>query len=354
MLDPGPLPAWRQMALDEVVIRHQAAGRTPNTFRFMQFNPHTALVGYHQAVDRELNRNICQDLGVEINRRITGGGAIYMDSRQLGWEFCLRQDSLAAAVNHDAIYQQLSQVVMRALSRWGIDARFRPVNDVEVGGRKISGTGGAAWGSALIYQGTLLVDFDLDTMLKVLKLPIEKMTDKVARSFRERMVTMAELLNQPPMMDEVKTALAESVEAVMGVRLEPGALTEEEQAEWEASQDRYRLPEWIDRRRPPTSGGYRLLEASHKAPGGLLRASLQLDEQQHRIRRAFLTGDFFVYPERAVLDLEAEMKDVLATPEGLAQRIHVHYAGGPQYLGVSEQDWLALFMKALGAGQSAV
>lgn len=353
LLDLGPLPAWRQMALDAVVIRHRAQGKTPNTLRFMQFQPHAALVGYHQAVDREVHRDVAQQLGIEVGRRITGGGAIYMDARQLGWELCLGQDVQALSVDPDAVYRTLSAMVVQALKRWNIDAQFRPVNDVEVNGRKISGTGGVQWGSALIYQGTLLVDFDVVSMLQVLKLPIEKLTDKVVHSFQERIVTMAELLGQAPPIDEVKTAISEALERVLGAELVPGSLTEEEEQDWLASQEQYRQPAWIDMRRPPQAD-YRLVEVSYKAPGGLLRAALQLDEARQRLQRAFITGDFFVDPTRAVLDLEALLKDAPMRDEMLQQRIRQHYASGPQYLGVTEEHWMDLLRKALVINSAAL
>ncbi len=346
LLDLGPLPAWRQMALDAVVIRHRAQGKTPNTLRFMQFQPHAALVGYHQALSREIHQDVAHRLGIELGRRITGGGAIYMDARQLGWEICLGQEVDALSVDPDAVYRTLSEIVVQALKRWDIPAQFRPVNDVEVKGRKISGTGGVQWDSAFIYQGTLLVDFDVATMLQVLKLPIEKLTDKVIRSFQERVVTMAELLGQAPPMMEVKAAIIEALERVLDVELVPGVLTEEEEQDWLTSQESYRQPDWIDRRRPPHPD-YRLVEVAYKAPGGLMRAALQLDESRQRIQRAFITGDFFVEPHRAVLDLEAELKDAPMQVGALQQRIHRHYAAGPKYLGVTEEHWMNLLRKAL-------
>lgn len=346
LLDPGPLPAWRQMALDAVVIRHRAEGKTPNTLRFMQFDPHAVLVGYHQAVDLELYREVASELGIEIGRRITGGGAIYMDSRQLGWELCLGKDAESFTANSAAVYQSLSEIVVQALKRWGIRANFRPVNDVEVQGRKISGTGGTGWGSALIYQGTLLVDFDVLTMLKVLKLPIEKLTDKVTESFRERIVTMAELTLQVPPIEEVKMAIADALQTVLGVELVPGSLTPEETEDWLSTEHKYRDAGWVDLRRPPRSA-YRLEEFSYKARGGLIRASLQLDEARQRIQRAFITGDFFVEPSRAVLDLEALLKDAPMRLDALTERIRQHYATGPRYLGVTEEDWINLLQKSL-------
>ncbi|MDA8194309.1 MAG: lipoate--protein ligase family protein [Thermaerobacter sp.] len=347
LLDPGPLPAWRQMALDSVVIRARADNRVPDTLRFMEFEPHTALVGYHQAVDLEINRQICDELGVEINRRITGGGAIYMDARQLGWEMCLGQDNAALPRDPDAVYRTLSRVVVETLAAFGIAARFRPVNDVEVAGRKISGTGGVEWGDALIYQGTLLVDFDVETMLRVLRLAIEKLTDKEVLSFQQRIVTMAELLGAAPAMTVVKAEVVRAVQKVLEVTVYPESLTTEEEADWLRVQDSFRQPDWIDRR-VARLAGYDVKTAQVKAPGGLLRAQAAVDADAGRIRKVFLTGDFFVYPERAPLDLEASLKDCPLEAAAVHERVAAHYAEGYRYLGVSVDDWFRVIVQAAG------
>lgn len=352
LIDPGPLPAWQQMALDAVVIRARAAQKVPDTLRFMEFDPHTVLVGHHQAVDWEVDRAACERLGVEINRRITGGGAIYMDRRQLGWEMCLGRNNPALPSDSHQIYRTLSQVVIEALGRFGIDARFRPVNDVEVNGRKISGTGGVEWGEAMIYQGTLLVEFDVDTMLQVLKLPIEKLTDKEVASFRQRTVTMAELLGAVPPMAEVKASVRSALESVLGITLKPEALSAQEEDEWIKTQDDYRLKSWIDRRRPP-EGSYAVHSAAFKAPGGLLRAYLQVDTARRRIRRAFLTGDFFALPDRAPLDLEASLKDCPLDLDAVRNRIRHHLEDGNRYLGVEEDHWVEVIHRALGLASLA-
>ncbi len=346
LLDPGPLPAWRQMALDAVVIRHRSEGRTPNTLRFMEFQPHTVLVGYHQDVDREVYRGVAERLGIEIGRRITGGGTIYLDARQLGWEFCLGRDADVFGSEPDAVYRRLSQIVVETLQHFGIQARFRPVNDVEVDGRKISGTGGVQWGDALIYQGTLLVDFDVQTMLEVLKLPIEKLTDKVVQSFKDRVVTMAELMGEAPDMAQVKDVIREKTQEILGVSLEPGDLTAAEESQWHYCQDEYRAPGWIDLRQRPEAA-FRVVEVSHKAPGGLLQLLLEIDDQRGRIQKMFLTGDFFVTPTRSVYDLEALMKDTPARLDAVRDRLRAHLETGPTYLGIEETDWMALFTRAL-------
>ncbi|MCY0886040.1 MAG: lipoate--protein ligase family protein [Firmicutes bacterium] len=349
LLDPGPMPAWQQMALDLAVMRARSAGRAPDTLRFMEFRPHAALVGYHQAVDLEVDRAACAERGVEVNRRVTGGGAIYMDARQLGWEISLSKADTRLPPDPNTVYRRLSAIVVRTLEHWGIPAQFRPLNDIEVGGRKISGTGGAEWGSAMIYQGTILVDFDIETMLHVLRLPIEKLTDKLVDSYRQRIVTMREILGYAPALDAVKAAMVSAVEEVLGVAVEPGSLTSYEEEEWGRVRDDFARPEWIDRRRAPA--GQELVSAAYKAPGGLLRAHLVVDRKAGRIRRAFLTGDFFVYPERAVLDLEAALKEAPADPEALEAIVIAHYrqADAPRYLGVEPADWVSVLTRALGS-----
>lgn len=349
LLNPGPLPAWQQMAMDSVVIRARAQNQIPDTFRFMEFQPHTALVGYHQAVDLEVNRTACMELGVELNRRITGGGAIYMDSRQLGWELCLGKDSLPHNDAH-AVYETLARVVTTALQDFGIHSGFRPVNDVEVGGRKISGTGGVEWGDAFIYQGTLLVDFDVDAMIRVLRLPVAKLRDKEVTSFRHRTVTMAELLGQTPSMERVKDTMIKAVESVLGVTLEDDGMTPWEIKEMERIAPSFREESWINRRVSAVADGegYLVQSADYKAPGGLLRASVAIDAPAGRIRRCFLTGDFFAQPEHGPLDLEAALKDCPLNSQAVLDRVNEHMSKGYKYFGVDVADWHRVIADAAG------
>ncbi len=340
LLDPGPMPAWKQMALDKVVIEARALDQVPNTLRFMEFSPHTALVGYHQAVDLEIDRDQAQRLDVDINRRITGGGAIYMDERQLGWELCVKFDE-DKRIRPEELYPKLAEVVIESLRSWGIKAQFRPVNDVEIEGRKISGTGGSDYHGAVIYQGTLLLDFNVEIMLRVLKLPIEKLTDKVVNSFQQRLITMREILGYIPAMDDVKGSVGEALTRVFGVKLTASGLTSSEEQAWDAISPSYRDPQWIDLRKVPQSNqNYPAHSLTYKAKGGLLRILLQTDIDQKHIKKIFITGDFFVYPERAVLDLEAALKDAPLRGQELSEILEAHYRQGYNYIGVGVSDWL--------------
>jgi len=308
LLDTGSLPAAANMALDKVILAARSQDIVPNTVRFLQFSPHCVLVGYHQAVELEVEEEYCFQHGIEINRRITGGGNLYWDEGQLGWEVFARKDTPGIPVRLNDMYRLMCECAVAGLVRLGIRASYRPANDIEVGGRKISGTGGTEIGDAFMYQGSLLTDFDVDTMVKCLKLPVQKLKDKQVKSFKERVTCLREVLGYLPPMETIKQAMAEGFAEVLGVKLEPGKLTREEEEMLAQELPWFQSEKWIRGTRT-LSQDNRLSIAEYKTPGGLIRVSLRLDRTRSLIKSAFITGDFFAYPERSILDLEAALKN---------------------------------------------
>ena len=98
LLDTGKRSAAENMCLDETILQAKAEGIVPNTLRFLQFRPHTCLVGFHQSVEHEIREDYCKRTGIEINRRITGGGAIYFGEDTLGWELIAGKDAASRDV----------------------------------------------------------------------------------------------------------------------------------------------------------------------------------------------------------------------------------------------------------------
>ncbi|MBP1762211.1 MAG: biotin/lipoate protein ligase-like protein, partial [Firmicutes bacterium] len=316
LLDTGSLPAADNMALDKVILNARSAGLVPNTVRYLQFSPHCVLVGYHQSVELEVEEEYCRQHGIEINRRITGGGNLYWDESQLGWELFAPKNTPGIPKRLEDMYRLMCESVVAGLDRLGVQARFRPTNDIEVGGRKISGTGGTEIGDAFLYQGTLLTDFDVDTMINCLKLPIKKLEDKQVDSFKQRVICLKEVLGYLPPMQQIKAALAEGISEVLGITLEPGGFTEYEKDAYIKELPKFQSEEWIRGNRTlPQENDLRIAE--HKTNGGLIRVSLRLDRNREVIKSAFITGDFFAYPERSILDLEAVLKNASCRPADL-------------------------------------
>jgi lipoate-protein ligase A len=308
LLDTGPVTAAENMALDEVLLTARSRDAVPTTVRFLQFSPAAALVGVYQTLAEELRLDFAQEQGLDVNRRLTGGGAIFFDESQLGWELVGSTDDVGR-VPAAALFERLCAPVVAALVRLGLDASFRPRNDIEVDGRKISGTGGTAEGNAFLFQGTLLTDFDVDTMLRVLRVPVEKLKRKEIESLKERVTCLAWELGQSPPLDHLKRLLVEELERAFGVRLVPGELSELERDLLAERLPFYASQEWIRRERLPRSRKD-YLRGYARVASGVLKASVIYDRAQERVEYLVFSGDFFAFPRRAVYDLEAALKGV--------------------------------------------
>lgn len=348
LLDTGVRPAAENMALNRALLEARQAGESPPTLRFLQFYP-AALIGYHQSAEQELDLDYCAAHGIAVQRRITGGGAIYMDEGQLGWELYLTRDELGTA-DMSAISRRICEAAAAGMRALGVDARYRPRNDIEVGGRKISGTGGAFDGDALMYQGTLLIEFDVERMLRVLRVPAEKLSDKAIASARERVVSLAELVEVVPSLEDIKRRLAEAFGRAFGVGFVASGLTASEQARFRQALAEMDHPDWVHLLRRPAAE-QPLVEAAEKFPGGLVRASVLYDAVGDRLRQVWFTGDFFVRPRRAIMDLEAHLKD---TPlEQLEERVTRFFEGRDvELLLLKPLDFCSVVRRAVGLAKA--
>jgi lipoate---protein ligase len=352
LLDTGELPAANNMTLEQVILTARSRNCIPNTLHFLQFSPHCALVGYHQAVELEVEEEFCREHGIQINRRISGGGSIYMDGGQLGWEIFALKDTPGIPKQREDMYRLMCESVVTGLAKLGIDARYRPLNDIEVGGRKISGTGGAEMGNSLLYHGTLLTDFDVDTMIACLKLPLKKLEDKQIRSFRERVTCLREVLGRVPPMAEIKKAMENGFTETLGVELTPGGLTEYEERLMAGELPKFQSEEWI--RGVRASQESHLSVVDHKTPGGLIRVSLRIDPLRQRIKSAFITGDFFAYPERSIMDLEVALKNSSSRPADVLATVRNFFAGSDVKIpGVEMDDFCHALQMAISAQYNA-
>lgn len=308
VIDTGLKSAVENIAWDKALIMARREGVIGDTIRFLRFKP-SALVGYHQSVEQEIRVDYCKERGIDINRRVTGGGAIYFDEGQLGWELVFDRESLEKFGGMEKVSAAICRAAASALQDIGIDAIFRPRNDIEVGGRKISGTGGLFEKETVLFQGTLLVDFNLENLIKALRIPVEKLSDKELLSARERVTSIREILGYIPQMDIIKKKLAVSLASLFGEkpRHENPSVRELELVEGfikEVSSDK-----WIEPRNTDFAGNVELVQTVSKSPGGLLRVAARVDRDKKRIKQTLITGDVLVSPARLIYDLEAELKE---------------------------------------------
>ncbi len=340
LLDTGLRSAAENIALDMALLEAQQAGASPPTLRFLRFTP-SALLGFHQHPRDALDLEACRALGVEVQRRITGGGAIYFEPAHLGWEVLARRSHLGIAPMAE-VTARLCQAAAKGLRSLGIPARFRPRNDIEVEGKKISGTGGAFEGEALLFQGTLLLDLDVETMLRVLRVPAEKLTPRAIASVAERITTVRALLGTVPPLEEVKAALAASFAEALGAAFEARGLLPAEEEGFARALAEVRDPAWVFGEEAPRGAGLR--RGIHRAPGGTIQADVLLEG--HRLGQVWFSGDFFVTPKRLIPDLEAALRGVPL--KELEHTLLAFFEAHPaEMLALEPRDFLAALEKAL-------
>jgi len=346
VIDTGVLEGRLNIAIGQAIVEARQAGHVPDTLRFLRFPP-TALVGRHQALAQEIDLDYCREHGIGVVRRITGGGAIFMEPGLLGWELAFDRKTLGVSTLPE-LTREICEAAAQGISRLGVAARYRPRNDIEVDGRKISGTGGFFDGDVLFYQGTVLVDMDPQVMVSALRVPQAKLAKRQLDSAAQRVVTVRELLgDSTPGLSVIQDALADAFTTRFGLEMVRGELGS---AEMDRAQQLYReeigteaFVNEIDE--PPAARGD--LAGLRVCPGGTIRAYLRLEgPAQNRIRAALVTGDFFVTPPRLVYDLESRLRGVYL--DDLSDVVqHFFQQAGAEVLSVSPDDFVAAFEDAL-------
>jgi lipoate-protein ligase A len=285
-------------------------------------------IGYFQDVDQDVDLSLCREEGIPVFRREVGGGAVYLDGEQLFYQLVLHRDNPLAPAGWEAFYRRFLEPPIAAYRALGIPAEYRPVNDIVVNERKISGNGAARIGNYLVLVGNLIVDFDYEMMARVLKVPNEKFRDKLYHTLWENLSTMRRELGSVPPRERLWDVLAEEFTRVLG----PLPVETEVDPAWRAEADALAptllSDAWLHRStgrragRPVTiRSGVQLHHRMYKAPGGLIRGTMEVREGL--LAGASLAGDFFFYPSEKLPELEDVLVGV--RPEEAEQTIAQFY-----------------------------
>jgi lipoate-protein ligase A len=283
------------LAADEYLAEQVGLRASAPVLRLYTYRSHCALVGRHQSVESEINLDFCESHGIAINRRPTGGGAIIMGADQLGIALIIRPEASHGAHHRlRELFTRFSQGIVVGLENLGIHATFGGKNDVEVQRRKIAGLGICRDNAGgLLCHASVLVDLDLELMLRVLRTPFEKISDKAIATVAQRVTTTRRELGTYVSLEEVRAAIRDGFAGHFGSSLMPGEFSLEEIAGIrQLERAKYLIREWIEAKPAPAgeSGSARV-----KTPGGLLNVQLTLAGDV--IQAIYLTGDFFADDE---------------------------------------------------------
>lgn len=327
------VPVARGLATDEVLMG--------TTSLHLYTYAGAAIVGRYQDLEANVDVEWCRENDVEVSRRLTGGGAILMTPDQLGIALTLNRERYDLPRDNAALFEHFGNAITSALGEFGIDASFIPKNDVIADGRKIAGLGLWERTGEVQFHCSLLLDVDVETMLRALHISEEKLSDKQISSFEDRLTSVREHVDAT--VEEVADAIQRDFEDTLGVEFETGTLDEDEREERDSlAAERYGTDEWLHR--VEADATERSVE--HKTDGGLLRVYVATEDDV--ISHARLTGDFFARQE-TVNAIEAAVK---WTPADEAE-IESALAEAPDIEGVSDEE-LARVIYAASIGAESV
>jgi lipoate-protein ligase A len=180
-------PPVLQMALDQVLAEEVGSGRRKPTLRIWEWNEPGVVIGSFQSVKNEVDVDNAAKYGFQVVRRISGGGAMFMEAGSVITYSIYAPTDLVHGMTFAESYAFLDEWVITALKSLGIEASYQPLNDITSPTGKIGGAAQKRLGTgAVLHHVTMSYDMDGDRMVEVLRIGREKMSDKGTKSANKR------------------------------------------------------------------------------------------------------------------------------------------------------------------------
>jgi lipoate-protein ligase A len=234
-----------QMALDEVLAIEVGEGRRSPTLRIWEWTEPAVVIGSFQSLKNEVDAVQAAKHGFTVVRRISGGGAMFMEAGSVITYSIYAPTDLVQGMTFADSYAFLDEWVLTALKSLGIDAYYQPLNDITSPKGKIGGAAQKRLGSgAVLHHVTMSYDMDGDKMVQVLRIGREKLSDKGITSAAKRVDPLRSQtgLSRDAIIDRMKTTFTGLYGAV------EGEITEAEYARAaELVETKFGTEEWIGR-----------------------------------------------------------------------------------------------------------
>ena len=318
------LDAAVNLATEQVIFDSLPRGKS--CFLLWQ-NRSAVVIGRHQDALAEIDRAFMEENGIQLVRRISGGGAVYHDLGNLNYSVIT--DAQGSKAPDMAVF---CEPVLRLLHDLGVPAELSGRNDMTVNGQKFSGSAQHLYKGKVLHHGTLLIDSDLSVVSRALRVDPEKIRSKGLASVRSRVTNLRSFLPEEIDLPRFRELLLREVLAE-----HPGeelVLSPRQQRQIEElSESRYRSWDWTVGSSPPCS----LIRRQRFEGCGTVEARMQIEHG--RIAAISFCGDFFSAEEPE--ELEALLEGLPLSPEA------IHCALDGQnvsrfFLGLREEQLLSL------------
>ncbi len=237
------------MAVDEAILNARIADQVPNTLRFYRWQPSAVSIGRNQNPDAEVYLDTAKQLGVDVVRRISGGGTVYHDFEgEVTYSVIAKVADLGNA-DVTTVYTKIYGAITDALRILGVPADFsggdaKNCPNLTVAGKKISGSSQVISRGVVLQHGTVLVGVDLPKMFQLIKL--RDLNCTLAADIGKRKITSVQAeLGHKISPDTVANALAQGFKAILKIQLQEGELMAAEKAAAETlCKEKYTSKEW--------------------------------------------------------------------------------------------------------------
>jgi len=240
-----PLEPRVQMAMDQVLADEVASGRRKPTLRIWEWDRPAVVIGSFQSLTNEVDLVNAKKFGFEVVRRISGGGAMFMEAGTVITYSIYAPVELVHGMTFADSYAFLDEWVIIALKSLGIEASYQPLNDIASPTGKIGGAAQKRLGAgAVLHHVTMSYDIDGEKMTQVLRIGREKMSDKGTKSAEKRV---------DPLRRQTGMERADIVDHMVGTFRTLYGLTESEITSDELAQaqqlvvEKFGTEEWLQR-----------------------------------------------------------------------------------------------------------
>ena len=241
-------------------------------------NRPSILIGRYQNINTEVNLDFTEANGLDVVRRLSGGGAIYCDTDNIQYTFITKKTSIESS------FKKFADPVVKALRSLGLDAEFTGRNDIQINGAKVSGNAQFHRNGKIVHHGTLLFKANTYNLSHALKVRSIKFKDKAVQSVASRIGFIGDFVDMN--VEEFKTYIEDFIKQDYGIS-ETTVLSADEMKEIKKIKTEiFGTREWNY-----GSGSLKKNRKAEKYECGIVE--IGLDTEAGKIKDIIIEGDFF-------------------------------------------------------------
>ncbi|QPA23290.1 lipoate--protein ligase family protein [Mammaliicoccus fleurettii] len=269
-INTGSHDPYYNMALDEALLNFVSRGEIDPVIRFYTWNPPTLSIGYFQRLSKEIDINKVKEKGYGLVRRQTGGRGVLHD-KELTYSVIVPESHPDMPKTVTEAYRVISEGLLEGFKSLGFDAYFAVPRSKEereklkqprssvcfdapswyelvVEEKKIAGSAQTRQKGVILQHGSILQDVDIDDLFDMFIFKNDRLKAKMKEAFVEKAVAINDLSNSHVSLTEMEVAFKEGFKKALDLEYQPLELTEAQQEEVKALEEKYRSEAFLYRK----------------------------------------------------------------------------------------------------------